>query len=63
MGDWQHCLQLCMHACVGDADGEVVAAATDKAGLKAMLDSIGNLWDEQQYAEDLSLEAFMSKLK
>ncbi len=37
--------------------------ATDKAGLKAVLDSIGNLWDEQQYAEDLSLDAFMAKLK
>ena len=40
-----------------------MSAAADKAGLKAVLDSIGNLWDEQLYAEDLSLEAFMSKLK
>ncbi|CAK0788009.1 hypothetical protein CVIRNUC_011231 [Coccomyxa viridis] len=37
--------------------------AGDKASLKAVLDSIGELWDEQQYAEDLSLDAFMSTLK
>lgn len=39
------------------------AAAGDKAGLKAVLDSVGELWDEQQYAEDLSLDAFLSTLK
>ena len=39
------------------------AAGAGKAGLKAVLDSVGDLWDEQQYAEDLSLDTFMSKLK
>ena len=37
--------------------------AGDRAGLKAVLDSVGELWDEQQYAEDLSLDAFISTLK
>lgn len=55
-------------ACTGDVASAAVSAAGagkagDKAGLKAVLDSIGDLWDEQQYAEDLSLDAFMSKLK
>ena len=69
------CLMLFMAARGADqtlpgfaGDAAAVAAAgtgkaAHKAGLKAVLDSIGSLWDEQQYAEDLSLDAFMAKLK
>ncbi len=32
-------------------------------GLKAVLEGLGELWDEGQYAEELSLDAFMGKLK
>ena len=49
------------HSTIGGAGG--ASKAGEKAGLKTMLDSIGSIWDEEQYAEDLSLDAFMAKLK
>ena len=55
-----------MHAWIYRAGVDIAAGAGkagDRAGLKAVLDNIGSLWDEQQYAEDLSLDAFMAKLK
>ena len=56
----------CMHACTGDACVETAVEASKsgkKSSLRAVLDTVGNLWDEHQYAEDLSLEAFMAKLE
>ncbi len=33
-----------------------------KGGLKAVMEGLEQLWDEQQYAEEFSLDTFMSKL-
>ncbi|BDA40363.1 TATA-binding protein-associated factor 172 [Coccomyxa sp. Obi] len=45
--------------------GGAAAAVGGRAGkgLKAMLEGLGELWDENQYAEERSLDAFVSKLK
>lgn len=54
--------QVCARAGVAaEAAAEVVGKAGK--GLQAVLQGLGELWDEQQYAEELSLEAFMGKLK
>lgn len=35
---------------------------TGKGGLKAVLEGLEELWDQNQYAEEFSLDAFVSKL-
>ncbi len=48
----------------GGSGGEAAAVGRKAGkGLKAMLEGLGELWDENQYAEELSLDAFVSKLK
>ncbi len=32
-------------------------------GVRGVLEGLGELWDEAQYAEELSLDGFMSKLR
>ena len=63
--DWRGSRAGCAHA--GDAEAAAAAAAGDapggKGGMKAVLEGLGELWDEQQYAEELSLDAFMARLK
>ena len=34
-----------------------------KKGLQAVLEGLGEMWGEEQYTEELSLDAFMCKLK
>ena len=34
-----------------------------KKGLQAVLEGLGEMWGEEQYKEELSLDAFISKLK
>ena len=48
----------------GDEVGAVVGehSAAAKGGLKAVLEGMGDLWDEAQYKEEFSLDAFMKKL-
>lgn len=56
----------CAYAWKGDAGADAAARAGktgDRVGDNAVLNNIGSLWDEQQYAEDLSLDAFITKLK
>ncbi len=49
---------------LGGAGGAAAAVGGKEGkGLKAMLEGLGELWDENQYAEELSLDAFVSKLK
>ncbi len=44
------------------ATGEAAAAAAHKkSGLQAMLSSMGELHDEQQYASEFSMDAFLGK--
>ena len=46
------------------AEAAVAAVAGGpKGGAKAMLEGLEELWDETQYAEELSLDAFVSKLR
>ena len=52
----------------GQAAAEAQAAAGAGAGLggrgaKAVLEGLEELWDESQYAEELSLDAFVNKLR
>lgn len=47
----------------GGMDAAAAAGGKQGKGLKAVLEGLGELWDEQQYAEELSLDAFVSKLK
>lgn len=46
----------------GTSASEDVAAGVGGKGLKAMLAGLEELWDESQYAEEFSLEGFISKL-
>jgi len=39
------------------------AAVAAAGGGKAVLEGLEELWDEAQYAEELSLDAFVSKLR
>ncbi len=43
----------------GDASKKAPAAA---AGQAAVLQGLGELWDESQYAEEFSLDGFVGKL-
>jgi hypothetical protein len=56
------CAQECL--CAG-VEANTAAAVGGRAGkgLKAVLEGLGELWDEGQYAEELSLDAFMGRLK
>ena len=53
-------------AAPGDAAAVAIAeggAPSKKpGGLKAVLEGLEELWDESQYAEEFSLDAFVSKL-
>ena len=49
----------------GGGGGDAVAAAAARkkqSGLQAVLSSMGELWDESQYASEFSMGTFMSKL-
>ena len=57
-------------ALAGEAEAAAAAAVAAgdkpggvKGGAHAVLEGLGELWDEAQYAEELSLDAFMAKLK
>lgn len=56
---------------LGSTDAQPGAAAADEggdgrpkkaAGLKAVLEGLEELWDENQYAEEFSLDSFVEKL-
>ena len=40
-----------------------VGAGVGGRGAKAVLEGLEELWDENQYAEELSLDAFVNKLR
>ena len=44
------------------AEDAAAAAGVKPKGLKAMLAGLEELWDESQYAEEFSLDGFISKL-
>ncbi|KAK9916950.1 hypothetical protein WJX75_009151 [Coccomyxa subellipsoidea] len=46
-----------------EADTAAAVGGRAGKGLKAVLEGLGELWDEGQYAEELSLDAFMGRLK
>ena len=47
-----------------EAQGAAVAnAGVGGRGAKAVLEGLEELWDEAQYAEELSLDAFVNKLR
>lgn len=56
------CAQECLCAGV-EADTAAAVGGRAGKGLKAVLEGLGELWDEGQYAEELSLDAFMGRLK
>ena len=39
------------------------SAGVGSRGAKAVLEGLEELWDEAQYAEELSLDAFVNKLR
>jgi TATA-binding protein-associated factor len=50
----------------GSADFAAAASAAGSQsgkGLKAVLQGLDELWSEQEYAEELNLDKFISKLK
>ena len=50
----------------GDAEAALAAAGENSAGkkgLQAVLEGLGQMWGEEQYTEELSLDAFIGKLK
>jgi hypothetical protein len=51
-------------AAAGGASAEEAAAAASKkqGGLQAVLSTLGELWDENQYSSEFSMETFMGKL-
>eukprot|EP01133_Synstelium_polycarpum_P000248 gene248-301_t len=42
--------------------GQVEKASTNKGGLKNVLDTLGDLWDESQYTEEFNLNNFIGSL-
>ena len=45
-----------------ESDGSRNAKDEGGVGLKSMLDGLGALWDEQQYAEEFSLDNFAARM-
>ena len=46
----------------GSAVMEASNAGVKSGGLKAVLEGLEELWDENQYAEEFSLDTFVNKL-
>lgn len=42
---------------------EGIASASGKTSMKSVLENLGELWDQEQYDSEYSLEKFMQSLK